>query len=281
MTANENVIIESLKELLAKHGMNTLSALAKKLTITPSTLSRNLGNFAKTQNYDSKFAKKLAECLFMTAHELREYLTLRRGVGTTITDQFIRTKLDRLKAAQDPYHQEIMHIFEHLGERDRYTFVTSERPFEYEHPEFRDSIVRAVGRKVVFRYIFPNPDKKRFAGEFQLYYRHGELVHEWKELRSLHVRFLRTLKDKHPDIGVRTPLRKYLQCFPCSDPFLMNPLIKIMLIELDHLGDVERRAFVEHTSGHHDSYHTVRHWYPLAKPETRIVADAIQRATKE
>ena len=75
--------------------------------------------------------------------------------------------------------------------------------------------------------------------------------------------------------------RNYLKFYHCDDPFLMNPLIKIMLIEMEHPGDVECRASLEQTSGLHDRYHRVRHWYPLAKPESRILAGATQRATQE
>jgi predicted transcriptional regulator len=267
----ERHFIESFKLLLKTHGKSS-AAFARMLEITPSALSHNLKKLATTRNYDSKFPGDVARALSLSIDELSYKLTEGHRGAAIITDRFIDQKLKRLADAQDPYIDEIKNLFKNLRSGDCYTFVTTEQPMEYEEdPDFRKSIVDAVQRGVVIRYVFPDPEDPAFARQFRLY---REIDDTWERLEKLHGRFLEVLQGEYDGVS-----SKHLPCIKSNDPFLLNPLMKIMLITYSDRPD--QRAFVEHKTGRHDMPATVRHWYPLPPAETLMIAKAIGRLTQE
>jgi transcriptional regulator with XRE-family HTH domain len=270
----EHELIQSLKMLMAEKKINSFRELAEKLGVSPSTLSRNIRNLARTQNYLAKLPTELARLFDIDIEELKEELADKKRVdrmGVFKHAQILSTNIIR---ALEPYFTNIKDLIDKLSEDDTYIFMTSDPPQEYSDADFLEVVAEAIKRGVKFQYLFPNPSTKNivFRQLYEQYY-HDSIDDPWKRLPEMHKKLLKKLVE---DYGVsKKQVESHVTCVLCDDPLLMNPLYKIALVENNLIDRVEYTAFIEHKMLQPGSVEGHRLWYPLARIETNRIVRTI------
>lgn len=260
--------------LLRSNGFSSQKALASKLKISPSALNHNLKRLVENGDFTSRFSASLCNALDISADNLSEQLLGDRKELPWFTGEYISKKIKTLEAHASEYYAEISEVISNLSAGDKYVFIANERPGEYDKPELERAIIQALQRKVKFVFIFPDADDDKFSKDFSKYFRRFD--DSWKHLYPSHLDYIKSLASRH-EVS-EFDAKELMISVMCSDPFLVTPFHRLVLVEQNVNSIKKRYSFFEQTIGSPDSQESFRQWFPCPPSTTERLWEGAARA---
>lgn len=268
-------------EYLAKEkGFNSLSDVARAMDKTPNVFFSNLRYLLENKSYSSKFAKALLNALDVSEEELRQRMeTLvparkRTGNLAKIIDQKAAALLEhRPSQAND-----IIEMMDMLEAGDVYTLVTRRMPLEFSNPAFKNVMVAAAARGVVFRYLFPAVEVCE-KNDIRLSLNEETFLPKIFEMFAQNLEYLhKKMTDDHSMANKPGSILGNIRMAQSADPILMNPLHAYISIEQSTGNTPACLVLEEISSGKASTIFKVENgvvWYPLTSDAGSYIAEKI------
>lgn len=252
-----------------------LKHLAHDMEMPASTLSRSLKNLGNTK-YDSAFAIRLAGRLMVPLYILEEACRKGKDLDQDVYQSLANKLTNYFGSRSANYMGEIFEVTKKLSEGDSYTLVTCYVPMECYNTKLAKVIADAIKKKVTFRYVFPDRRNKNCELVYENFIKRYLTAETrgWKDIESEFKEcFITALEKKHS--VSRDELHNQVAWSFTSDPILMTPFSKFILITQRKMGETEFMVFSEARIWSHDAERHLTCWYPIPQIEAQKIEEAI------
>jgi len=259
-----------------------LKNLAHDMEIPASTLSRSLKNLGSTK-YDSAFAIRLAKSLQVPISSLEEACKNGEDLRPDVYHSLIEHQISFFRPKSSGYMKEILDVTKRLRQGDWYTLVTCYVPLECYDRELSRTISEAIRMGVTFCYIFPDPktssdDSRDYDKIIEPYLTSD--TRGWKEIvDEFNKRFMDWL-DKDCGLPQEVIKSRVIVRFS-SDPILISPFSKFILISRQILGTLDFTVFCEARIGTPNDSRPLPYWYPMSRVDAQKIEERIHKVIEE